>query len=70
MPKELEALHLTSSYEDDDDYEKGTMVIREGGDDYYEKGTMMIIRRGGEDLVRKYRLIISPPLTLKFGPRR
>ena len=122
MPKELEALHLTSNYEDEDDYQKETMMIirregwllwekngddfergkmmimkREGwllwekngddyekgrmimrrgrlllweGGDYYEKGRMMIVRRGGEDLVRKYRLIISPPLTLKFGPRR
>ena len=47
MPKEMEALHLTSSYEGDDDYEKRTMVIREGGDDYYEKRTIIIMRRGG-----------------------
>ena len=65
MPKELEALHLTSSYEDDDDYEKRTMVIREGGDDYYEKRTIIIMRRGGwwlsdgdDDDYQKGRMII------------
>ena len=54
MPKELEALHLTSNYEDEDDYQKETMMIirREGwllweknGDDY-EKGRMIIMKKG------------------------
>ena len=52
MPKELEALHLTSNYEDEDDYQKETMMIirrerwllwEKNGDDHEKR---RIMRRG------------------------
>ena len=52
MPKELESLHLTSNYEDEDDYQKETMMIirrerwllwEKNGDDHEKR---RIMRRG------------------------